>query len=366
MLEDVMDTLLFAWRVTPLPVAADDEILIVGGRVHGGAADTLGGRRLWVQPFQPWATQLEGETVVELEPGDEARFAHALVLPTPQREAAMGEIARAILAVKPGGSVTVAAPNKLGAERYQKFLASLLGDLEVWSRRHCRVFRGVRTADLDLGPVREAAALDAVRPVLDGAFLSRPGLFSWDEADRGSVILLEAVPRALEGRVADLGAGWGWLSRGLLERCPAITELHLIEAEARALTLAKQNAADPRVSAYWADATVDVPVTGLDHVVSNPPFHLGGLATPELGILFLKGASRLLKPGGTLWVVSNIHLPYEAALRETYASVLPVAERAGFKVLKATLAVPQDRPPRPPRPPKPPPKPRRSGGGWDY
>ena len=52
----------------------------------------------------------------------------------------------------------------------------------------------------------------------------------------------------LKGRVADLGAGWGWLALEALARCPAITAIDLYEADARALDAARANVADPRAA----------------------------------------------------------------------------------------------------------------------
>ena len=57
--------------------------------------------------------------------------------------------------------------------------------------------------------------------------------------------LAEHLPADLAGRAADLGAGYGYLSRELLERCPKITALDLYEAEQRALALAELNLAPP-------------------------------------------------------------------------------------------------------------------------
>ncbi|HMV69379.1 MAG TPA: methyltransferase, partial [Myxococcota bacterium] len=173
----------------------------------------------------------------------------------------------------------------------------------------------------------------------------------WDEVDPGSLLLASTVPRALGTRVAELGCGWGWLARALLDRCEGLAELHLIEADHRALDLARRNLDGAPVRLWWADATSERPVADLDAVVVNPPFHLAGLASPEVGIAMLQHAASLLRPGGTLWAVANVHLPYERPLRERYARVEIAAERAGFKVLRATKAEVAPPAPRPARGP---------------
>ena len=66
-------------------------------------------------------------------------------------------------------------------------------------------------------------------------------MFSPDHADPGSRRLAAAVAGRLAGRVADLGAGWGWLAQAALAASPAIAELDLYEAEALALDAARAN-----------------------------------------------------------------------------------------------------------------------------
>ena len=54
------------------------------------------------------------------------------------------------------------------------------------------------------------------------------------------MLLARHLPREMKGRIADLGAGWGWLAAQALTR-PEIRELHLVEAEADALACARLN-----------------------------------------------------------------------------------------------------------------------------
>lgn len=347
MLDQIVDTLFYPLRQEDPAWEEGDEVLVLGAR-EPLDMDLLPHRSTLVQPHRSFARALEerGLTVTLEEPTDQGRFAAAWVLPTSQRLAAVAEMARALLAVRPGGTVTTCVPNKLGAQRYEKAMGLLAGEVDTWSRRHCRVWRAARPDDL--GPAREAAGQDAERPVLDGRFVSRPGLFSWDEVDTGSRVLAQAIPRDLGARVAELGCGWGWLADAILQRAQGLVELHLLESDHRALTLAGRNLAGAPVHLWWADATCEVPVDGLDSVVVNPPFHQAGIAMPEVGQAMLVHAARLLRPGGVLWAVANVHLPYERPLREVYGKVEVVAERSGFKVLRAERGAPSAAPTRPP------------------
>ena len=89
----------------------------------------------------------------------------------------------------------------------------------------------------------------------------------------------------------------------------------------------------------WA-GQADVRTTGitpasLDFVVMNPPFHDVGIEDKQLGQTFIRQAASLLRKGGTLWLVANRHLPYEALLAELFRTATPRADQGGFKVIEA-------------------------------
>ena len=167
------------------------------------------------------------------------------------------------------------------------------------------------------------------------AFVTRPGLFSADAVDAGSALLRAALPADARGVAVDLGAGWGWLSAGLLARAPGIKALHLVESDARALDCARANLDDPRAQFHWADATRPLPDLQADLVVTNPPFHQSRAAQPALGQAFIRSAAAMLAPGGQLWLVANRHLPYETTLAQVFTTHREAAVGAGFKVLVA-------------------------------
>jgi len=166
-------------------------------------------------------------------------------------------------------------------------------------------------------------------------FVTAPGLFSADAPDPASMALAGALPASLAGRVADLGAGWGYLAARALAGAPAITEMHLVEAEHDALEAARENVSDPRARFHWADVRRFRPDAPFDAVIMNPPFHEGRRADPGLGRAFIAAAAGMLAAHGTLWLVANRHLPYERALAGHFGEVTPLAGPAGFKLIRA-------------------------------
>ncbi|WGI22761.1 methyltransferase [Amylibacter sp. IMCC11727] len=168
----------------------------------------------------------------------------------------------------------------------------------------------------------------------DGFFTSA-GVFSADAIDPGSAELAPAFAGKLKGRVADLGAGWGWLSAHALQTCPDITAIDLIEAEQAALDCARLNIADDRASFHWADATRPTSKNIYDAVITNPPFHTGRKADPSLGRAFITAAATLLKPTGQMYLVANRQLAYEATLDASFARWEVMSQSSRYKVIHA-------------------------------
>ena len=64
-------------------------------------------------------------------------------------------------------------------------------------------------------------------------------------------------------------------------------------------------------------------------------FHDAGREDQSLGQAFVQYAARVLRKGGTLWLVANRHLPYEATLSDAFRTATSRAEAHGFKVYEA-------------------------------
>lgn len=309
-------------------------------RARSGAA--LGAARghalICQQSFRPHAEALQrdGFDVVDTVSGE---YPLVLLLPPRQRDEARALLATAVQHLMPGGVLLASASNNEGGRSIEADLRRLAGPGHGLAKNHCRTGWVQPTREsIDGDLLRDWLALDAPRDILDGRFVSRPGLFAWDRIDTASALLAEAMPADLAGRAADLGAGWGYLSDALLQRCPGIHALDLYEAESRALACARDNlrAHAPRVRLgfNWHDVTTGI-ASGYDVVVSNPPFHIGRADRPALGQAFIAAASAALRPGGRLLLVANRHLPYEAMLAQGFARWQVLRDARGFKVIEA-------------------------------
>ena len=327
-----------------LRVPDDGQVLFL--RARDGAPLRTFVRPGWLceQTFKPFADELRRAGVAVGEPAQDERFALVLVLPPRQRDEARASFARAAHYLQPGGVMLVAVPNAEGARSAQADFERLLGPSRSLSKHKCRVFWAGAGDALDTRLLAEWEALDAPRRIA-GGYLSRPGLFAWDRIDTASALLAAHLPQDLRGRVADLGAGYGYLAAQVITRCPGVTAVDLYEAEKRALEPACANLAegvatsgrDIDVHVHWHDVTAGLPHR-YDAIVSNPPFHQGRADLPELGRAFIDAAAEALLPRGRLWLVANRHLPYEATLAARFAQVRTVTTQDGFKVIEAVRA----------------------------
>lgn len=221
--------------------------------------------------------------------------------------------------------VAVDGAKTLGIDSLYKACRPLV-DTDTLTKAHGRLFwfaPGQAFADWAAAPQNAAEG-----------FVTQPGVFSEGKVDAGSRALAEALPATLPRRMADFGAGWGYLSAQVLAR-PGVESLDLIEDEALSLQCAKTNVTDPRAAFHWADATA---WTGgpYDGVIMNPPFHQGKDANINLGRAFIQSAARSMAPRGTLWMVANRHLPYEETLGACFGRCDLLATSGGFKVFMAT------------------------------
>ena len=72
-----------------------------------------------------------------------------------------------------------------------------------------------------------------------------------------------------------------------------------------------------------------------DLVVTNPPFHHGGIQTTEIAERFIRQAGQVLRPRGRFYLVVNRFLKYEPTLKACFKTVEEVGGNSRYKVLRA-------------------------------
>ncbi len=311
------------------PVSGRCVVLLARGDADFTALDAAEVRA--VQGFRPDHDRLAARGVdVAPQLEDEAPFDAALVQVMKSKVRTLSAVAEAIGAVRAGGMVVIDGAKEEGIEAILKTVKGQFEIDGVFSKSHGKLIWFTRRADLPEAIGDWIALPDETAE----GYVTAPGGFSADGADRGSEILVALAP-SMKGRVADLGAGWGYLSAEILAEQAAITHLDLIEADFDMLEAARVNVDDPRAAFHWADVTRFAPDEPYDAIIANPPFHIGRRADPGLGRAFILAAARMLKPSGKFIMVANRHLPYEAALKDAFGTGRLLGELEGYKLYEA-------------------------------
>ncbi|KEO55967.1 class I SAM-dependent methyltransferase [Thioclava pacifica] len=269
---------------------------------------------------------------VRVSVAPEGSYAAAIVFAPRAKAEAKALLAEAAARVTDGGPVFV---DGVKTEGIDSLIKELRGRVDL-SAPIAKAHGKIAWFAADPAPLADWAATD-IHPA--EGFVTRPGVFSADAVDEGSALLAECLPETLPARVADLGAGWGWLSAQILAR-KGVEQLDLVESDAVALDCAKRNISDPRAQFLWADATRHMPEERYNAVVMNPPFHGAARgAEPSLGLAFIHAAQRMLSLSGTLWMVANRHLPYADALADAFQEVEEITPPSGtstrFRIIRA-------------------------------
>ena len=176
---------------------------------------------------------------------------------------------------------------------------------------------------------------------VDFSFESDNGVFSKNELDKGSELLIETLlPIDLGKSLLDLGCGIGVIGLTLAYFHPGLN-VCLTDVNTRALSLCDANANTLRLSQKVTILQSDIytKVEGkFDSIVSNPPIRAGKKVTYEI----YKGALEHLNGGGSLYIVIRKQqgaLSVKSYLEQLFGNVTVLAREKGYFILKSTLTI---------------------------
>ena len=284
------------------------------------------------------AQELNFQTLVDLERFNKIRISRsvrtAIVWVTKSRSETLFNIALAFLITPKAGKIILTGEKKDGIEYAVKKLSAMIKPISVISKSHGKIGLFQRPRYLPK-TVRSWKKKGELQKNASG-FFSSPGTFSETNIDKGSQLLVSHYSGKLHGNVIDLGAGWGYLSAEAIKNSPSIRLLTLIDCNLSALNSARLNITSSKARFFWLDLRTDIlALKNLDHVIMNPPFHIGRKVNFDLGLTFLGTAQKILRKGGILWMVFNRELPYEKSIASLFPNYDLLNETKNYKVIRA-------------------------------
>ena len=163
-------------------------------------------------------------------------------------------------------------------------------------------------------------------------FVTDNGVFSKGELDDGTRILLEALPE-MDGRLLDLGCGWGPVGVILGKKYPEC-EILMADVNERAVELSRKNLALNSIAnaeALQSDIYENVCGT-FDFIITNPPIRAG----KQVIYRMFDEARGLMNPGGKLYIVIRKQQGAPSALKhlqETWRSAEVTGKEKSFWVI---------------------------------
>lgn len=232
--------------------------------------------------------------------------------------------------------VILVGEKKGGVQSCPKLTQHFLNSCQkVDAARHCLVFAGfVKAENLN----KEFKLDDWFKNYqlningIDLIIASLPGVFSYKKLDAGTALLLDNLPKSMQGKVLDFGCGAGVISCFVGKKFPN-TQLSLLDVSALAITSAKKTLKLNSLSGdVFASNSLSKITDKYQHIVSNPPFHQGTKTNYQATEDFLKGIKPHMCRHGNISVVANSFLQYLPIMQQYIGATNNLINKHGFSI----------------------------------
>ena len=168
-------------------------------------------------------------------------------------------------------------------------------------------------------------------------FINHSNLFSRDKLDIGTRFFLEHIPRGDYKKILDLGCANGIIGIKSKMMNPE-AKIYFSDDSSMAIQSAKKNYENyfqDEAKYFWTNCFEEQSKHFLDLVLCNPPFHQGSTIGDFIACQMFQDAFDALKIGGTLRVIGNSHLNYQAILKKIFGNSRIVATNSKFIICDA-------------------------------
>ncbi len=250
-------------------------------------------------------------------------------------------LALALGCLSPEGRVYLVGEKRGGVSSAAKKLEAVCHDAsKIDSAKHCQLWLGQVSEEVKSGAqeFRLNDWLDEYTVEIDGRLqrlYSLPGVFSFGRLDDATQLLLENLPRRLQGRVLDFGCGSGVIGLSLAARYREIL-VECVDISWLALQCTRLNAERLGLSikVYPSDGWSEVEGR-VDAVFTNPPFHSGVSTEYQTSEGFILSAPQHMSKHAPMVIVANSFLKYPPVIEKAFGSYKVLAETTKFRLYQS-------------------------------
>ena len=232
----------------------------------------------------------------------------------------------AMYALKPGGYLYVTGAKDRGILSVAKRMQEYFGNVETLAiSKGQRVLRSRKDETLIDTEAQFVGPL--VSPFADG------------KLDEGTRILLETLEVHTTDVALDMGCGAAYIGMHIA-RLATKGQVTMVDASLAAVDVARHKVEQSGLTnaqVLASDGAQAVQAQRFDLVVTNPPFHLGGVQTTATAERFIREAAQVLRPRGRFYLVANRFLKYEPTMRACFKTVEEVGGDNRYKVLRGLI-----------------------------
>lgn len=237
--------------------------------------------------------------------------------------------------------VILVGEKKGGVQSSPKLTQHFLAHCQkVDAARHCLLFAGIYLAtENESKPFVIEDWYKHYKITVSGVELtiaSLPGVFSQKKLDVGTALLLDNLPKKMQGKVLDFGCGAGVISC-FIGKKHTDTALSLLDVSALAIASAKKTLAlNGLTGNVFASNSLSNVKENYHHVVSNPPFHQGTKTSYQATEDFLRGIKKHLittqNNDSDITIVANSFLQYLPIMQQYIGDTKTIIVKQGFSI----------------------------------